>query len=218
MLILMGGCRGIPFSPAERVPLGHLAAAQIRERQNRAWTPLLQRTNTVVFEFRVLWRTVPLATLGIVSVDRVARTFTVVGLNPVGVKLFAVQGKDEGVTAHFLVPQLQQAETAARTIGADIRNIYFDLVPGASATVARTTSELIFRETAPSQVVEYVFAGAQPDLVEKRIFTGKRLLTRIRYYDYRDFGGYREPGGILLESRRYRYRLIIREPHAAPRD
>ena len=74
-----------------------------------------------------------------------------------------------------------------------------------SAEVKKTKDSIVFRETRDGKRIEYVFGGAEGLLLEKRC--GRR---RIRYYEYAEKAGKRFPGGIILENRKYHYRLVLR--------
>ncbi len=95
-------------------------------------------------------------------------------------------------------------------VGEDIRRIYFDLLPPPGdpvqpdAQVTKRRYEVVFRQGE----LEYVFAGTGGYLVQKSCYNGFRLLWRVSYYEYQEKDGKIYPRGIILDNRKYGYRLI----------
>jgi len=59
-------------------------------------------------------------------------------------------------------------------------------------------------------VLEYVFAGVQQNLIEKRYYHDDQLLWTVSYYEYQRKEGKLYPGGIVLKHHQYHYQLIVR--------
>ena len=206
VLICAAGCTRVPFEEVARVPTEGVEPTAVRERFAAALPGEFQVINTIVFRYR--WHS--FSALGYTHVDQVERTFTVVGLNHVGVKLLELTSRDGSVECHFAVDELRQGEKFAHTIAKDIERIYFDRIPTAEAEAGRTKYEVLFREQTPEGTLEYVFAGAERLLVEKRYVEGRRRIWSVRYYEYRRENGKLFPAGIVFRHHRHGYRLIVR--------
>ncbi|MFA4830297.1 MAG: hypothetical protein WC594_13885, partial [Thermodesulfovibrionales bacterium] len=57
---------------------------------------------------------------------------------------------------------------------------------------------------------EYVFAGADGNMVEKNYYEDNTLIWRVSFYEYRQKDGKIYPGGIILNNYKYGYSLTVR--------
>jgi hypothetical protein len=206
-IALAVGCSSVPFEEGDLVSVDAMEPELIREGFASALPAKFRIVNTVTVEFRGQ----VFGGIGYTDVDTSERTFTVVGLHPAGgVKLFEVSGTSDDVECKFALEEFSRRGDVAKTIGDDTRRMYFDRVPDPSAKVSRGKYRILFRQPEADGELEYVFAGANGVLVEKRYYEkGKRVWSAF-YYEYRREKGKLYPGGIVLKHHQYRYRLIVR--------
>ena len=69
---------------------------------------------------------------------------------------------------------------------------------------------MCLRQRAGEGVIEFVFAGSEGVLVEKRYIEGGGRIWSVSYYEYRRKNGKLYPDGIILDHHRYGYRLVVR--------
>jgi hypothetical protein len=212
-VLLAAGCAPVPFRETPPVVMDAVDPQQMLEQYRLELPEHFQLLSSVVFDYR--WRA--FTGIGMVEIDRPARTFRIVCLNPLGVKLFELSGDAHHTEAHFVMPPLlEQGGDFPTTVGNDIRRIYFDVLPAPEAGIARKRQAIIFRQPADSGTLEHVFAGADGDLVEKNYYDGNGdLIWRVSYYEYRKESGKRFPQGIILVNYRHGYRLTVRPKESA---
>jgi hypothetical protein len=201
------GCRGVPFREEALVPLVGVDPETVRERFALALPTAFRIVNTVTFEFRGH----SLAVIGYTQVDTSKRTFTVIGLHPAaGFKLFEVSGDSQSAEASYAVAALAEQGDLARAIGDDTRRMYFDRLPSPDAAVSREKYRILFRQPEGDGELEFVFAGSEGALVEKRYYENGGMVWSVSYYEYRSENGKLFPGGIVFDHHEYRYRLLVR--------
>jgi hypothetical protein len=202
------GCVSIPI-PFQGTPLVPLDARDPRSLVGHFQEKMPENFHlltSVVFEYNER----SFAAIGNLEINIKDRTFKVACLNPMGVKLFEISANDQGLTNHYTVAAITQYGDIATAVGNDIRRIYFDQLPSPGATVWKRTHEFIFRQYSGSGYLEYVFAGTEGDLIEKRFFENHQPVWCVSYYEYREQDGKRYPRGIILINYQYGYRLIVR--------
>lgn len=205
--VLLAGCATVPFRATPPADMSAVEPRLLLEQYRETLPEHFQLLTSVVFDYR--WRS--FAGIGMVEVDRGTQAFRIVCLNPMGVKLFELSGDADKTVAHFVMPQfMEQGGDFPTTIGNDLRRIYFDVVPAPEARVSRKKHAIIFRQPAGSGSLEYVFAGADGELTEKRYYEDDDLVWRVSYYEYREEHGKRFPQGIIFANHRYGYRLTVR--------
>jgi len=210
-LMLLSGCADLPFRQQEPVPMVGLEPAGVVERARAATPDSFSQLNSIVFEFAGQ----KFLGLGFVEIDRRERSFRVICLNPMGVKLFDLSGNDRGTTMNFAIEPLANLGNIAAAVGHDIRRIYFDLDPRSNATPRPGQYRLIYGGGTPTGYQEHVFAGASGDLVEKRFYDDQLISWRVGYYDYREKEGKRSPRSIVITDYKNSYQLTIREKEPA---
>lgn len=205
--LLLGGaaCTSVPFQQTELVPFSE-APARVVERFREAAPERFQLLSSVVFEYN--WQA--FSGLSSLEIDRSSAGFRVAGMTALGIKLFELSGGREGITTRYSVAAVSKYGDLADAVGSDIRRIYFDLVPAPHATVRRKRTKLIFRQPSGSGSLEYVFAGAAGDLIEKRYYEDAGIVWRAAYYEYADQKGKRFPRGIVFIHYDHGYRLTVR--------
>ena len=201
-LLFFTGCLApSPFQAVERVPVGDTEPADVRAAFAEVLPGKYRVANSAVFHIRGRQMT----GVGYVAVDEPERSFAVACMSPIGITLFEISATNDAVKCNLAVTGVPHREAFARVVAADVRDVYFDLVPAAAAEAKRKKDSIVFRRDGSGGRIEHIFAGADWRLVEKR--SGRR---RIRYYDYVEKDGQLFPKGIVLDNRKYRYRLVLR--------
>jgi hypothetical protein len=207
LLLFLAGCGTAPFRETVRAPLGPLDARSLVERFQSRIPDNFELLNTVVFEYNGRKFTA----IGTVQINRADGVFKVAGMNPMGIKLFELSGDRRGVTIHYSIADFSRYGDISSAVGNDIRWMYFDLVPGPEAWNWKRSDTLIFHQPSGPGFLEYVFAGRDGDLIEKRYYEEDGIVWKASYYEYRDQDGKRWPQGIVFIHYPYRYRLIVRQ-------
>ena len=205
--LLVAGCSSVPFQKTTLVALESADARNILEQFKAHMPDSFELLNTVVFEYNGRKFTA----IGTIRINRADRVFKVAGMNPMGIKLFELSGDQNSVTSNYSIADFSKYGDLASAVGNDIRRIYFDLVPGPEARSWKRKYTQIFRQPSGSGYLEYVFAGRDGDLIEKRYYEEDGIVWKASYYEYRDQDGKRWPQGIVFIHYTNRYRLIVRQ-------
>lgn len=207
-MLLLGGvsCTSVPFQQTELVPLASEDPGRVVERFRAATPGNFQLLSSVVFEYN--WQS--FSGLSSIEISRADAGFKVAGMTPLGVKLFELSGDRDGIATRYSVDALNKYGDLAAAVGNDIRRIYFDLFPDPQARILSKKKKLVFRQPSGRGSLEYVFAGAAGDLVEKKYSEDSRVVWRASYYEYADQDGKRVPRGIVFVHSGYGYRLTVR--------
>lgn len=205
-LICLTGCGGIPFQKTTYVPLDSVEPRALVEKFKNNSPENFRLINTIVFEYN--WN--KLSAIGYIEVDVSGKTFKVVCINPIGVKLFELSGDESKVDTVFAMEQFTKNNNFASTVGADISRVYFNLIPSHEAKIKKKKHQIKFIEPSGAGVVEYVFAGAEGYLVEKGYYEEDMLNWKVSYYEYQQKDGKIYPAGIILKNYKYGYTLTIK--------
>jgi hypothetical protein len=205
--VFIAGCSTVPFQETRLVPLDSEDPWNMVERFHSDIPDSFELLNTVVFEYNGRKFTA----IGTVQINRADRAFKVAGMNPMGIKLFELSGGQNSVTTRYSIADFTRYGDIAAAVGNDIRRIYFDLVPGPEARSWKRKYTQIFRQPSGPGFLEYVFAGRDGDLIEKRYYEENGIVWKASYYEYRDQDGKRWPQGIVFIHYPYGYRLIVRQ-------
>ncbi len=206
ILLFLVGCGAVPFRETARVPLVPESPQSFVERFQVSIPDSFQLLNTVVFEYN--WR--KFLGVGYVDINRRDKTFKIVCLNPMGVKLFELSGDQNSVTNLYTIAAFARYGDITTVVGNDIRRIYFDLVPSPEARIWKRKQSIRFRQSSGPGTMEYVFAGPGGDLIEKNYYNQTGIAWRVSYYEYRELNGKRFPQGIVFLNYQYGYRLTVR--------
>jgi Protein of unknown function (DUF3261) len=207
LVLVANGCGTVPFRETERVALAGESPESLVLRFQDHMPDSFQLINSIVFEYN--WRT--FAGIGYLDIDRGHSVFSVACLNPMGVKLFELSGDRNTIANRYTIAALNRYGDITAVVGNDIRRIYFDLVPSAEARVSKGKYTVRFRQPAGEGRMEYVFAGAEADLIEKNYYDDDGIVWRASYHEYREQGGKRFPQGIVFRHYNYGYRLTVRQ-------
>jgi len=181
-------------------------AQAVRQRFADALPPKSHTINTIVFRYMFS----SFSALGYTSIDLKEKTFTVVALNPVGIKLFELSGNAQNVICNFALEEFSRWDDFAPGVADDVRKIYFDRTPSNAASLHKTKYRMIFSEQRNAGLMEYVFGGPENLLIEKRFKKKKRTIWTVSYYEYRNEDGELHPGGAILKHHRHGYQLTVR--------
>ena len=202
----LAGCVTAPFPAPEPFAVKGVAPEDIPARFEARLAPRFEQVNAVVFRF---WGR-EMASMGMVSVDVPERSFAVVCLTPIGVKLFEVvcdRGRVEGRVA---LPELEKrGGELAQAAGVDLARAYFDRSPPAGAPHRMRKGRLIFSAQDATGTTEYGYAWSDGRLAEKIRRERGRVVWRVDYREYREGAEGLEPSGLVIVNRRYGYRLVV---------
>lgn len=205
-IVFLSGCSSVPFQKTAYVPLNEDDPSIIIERFKDNLPGRFQLINTIVFMYN--WNT--FSGIGYIDINTREEKFTVVCINPIGIKLFEISGDKDGVVQHFVLDKFAGEGDFVNAVGEDIKRIYFDLVPSLKAEIKKKKFQVMTRQPWGSGIVEYIFAGADGYLVEKNYYEKDILNWRVSYYEYRQKDGKIYPRGIILKNYKYRYSLTVR--------
>lgn len=205
-VLLAAGCAHDPFGETPPVSLESVEPARLLEEFKAGLPEQFQLMNTVVFERSGMSFTA----IGYLDIDRRENRFRVVCLNPLGVQLFELSGDRSSITTHSVLPPLMRFGDLPTVVGTDIRNIFLDLTPADTAQVWRSRTSISFWQPSAQGRMQYVFAGAGHDLVEKNYYENSEIVWSLSYHDYLELNGKRYPRGIVLVNHRHGYTLTVR--------
>jgi len=201
------GCSSVPFREVDLVSLEEVNPREMLERFALALPVEFQLVNTVSFEFRGN----ALSAIGYTDIDAAKKTLTVVGLHPAaGIKLFELSGDADQVECTFALEDFTRQGDFARAVADDTRRMYFDRVPAVDAKISEEKYRISFTERTTDGELEYVFAGSDGLLVEKRYQRKGRRIWSVHYYEYLRENGKLYPAGIILKHHEHRYQLVVR--------
>ena len=207
IILLVAGCASAPFQETALVSLESSDPRVVVERFRTGNPVRFQLINTVVLDYHGF----TFAGLGYAEINAADHSYKVACMNHMGVKIFDVSGNRDGILSQSAIGPLADKGDIARAVGNDIMRIYFDLVPGPSARSWQRRNKLFFQESFGDGRMEYVFGGAQGDLIEKNYYGDDGIQWKASYYEYRDQAGKRWPQGIVFINYQYRYRLTVRQ-------
>jgi hypothetical protein len=205
--LLMAGCSTIPFEPPPKADYRSVDPQGVVDGFDQSVAHDFELLESVVFRFFGKEMT----GMGYLAVDAGKDSFALSCMTPAGIKLFEFKGVGDEVETLFVPPQLDKHQGRfAESVAQDIRRIYLGWTPSENAALKRGKHRLRYREKIGDVQVEHVFEGPEHTLARKEFSKGWRTQTVIRYFDYREVDGKLYPYGIVLENKRYRYRLILR--------
>ena len=205
--MLFTGCATEYFSRPQQVSIREIQSGQLLERFKANLPETVSSLNSVVFDYAGI----TFLGLGFVEIDRSKGSFRVICLNPMGVKLFDLSGDKNSTTTNFAIEPMAKYGEIGAAVAADIRRIYFDLLPSPNDEPRRGEYRVIYGSATPNGYQEHIFAGVEGDLIEKRFYYDQFISWQVTYHDYLNIGGKRYPQGIVLTNYRDGYQLVIRE-------
>ena len=205
IILSNAGCTTIPFRKVNYVVLDNVDPQLVRQEFILVLPKRAQVLNSIVFQYR--WHS--FFAIGYMDINLDEQTFALSCLSPAGIKLFELSGDRNTIRSKFILKELLQRGDLPRAVGEDIRRIYFDLVPSKEARVVKEKYRIIFREPKGPGIMEYVFAGPQRRLIEKRYSEKKRRVWGVFYYEFQAKNGQLYPARIMLKHYRFGYNLIV---------
>jgi hypothetical protein len=205
-LIFVIGCAPEPFAPTPLPILNHPDPFALRNNFAATIPPHFISDDSVII-YAPFHR---LAVLGVLRVDRPAGAFELAGLNQIGVQIFEIGGDRNGNIVRFAIPPLDQQREILLSIAADVRRIYFDLLPADGAMADVRPTFVRFRQPAEHGTLIYEFGGAPSFLLEKRFAGWLGTIWRVRYFDYASSNGTLYPRGVVMDNAKYHYRIVIK--------
>ncbi|MFW6414722.1 MAG: DUF3261 domain-containing protein [Thermodesulfobacteriota bacterium] len=208
ILLLASGCGSVPFDSPQLSPLQDEVAAP--ECINRFQDRVAEKSNlqsTVVFDG---W-TKTFSALGILSIDRQEQTFELVGMSPMGFKIFELAGNQQEVTHSYIMDQIPKKKLFLQAIAREVRRIYFNLVPDLdTASINTEKQKVVLKSEDNNGTLHFTYGGKDCNLISKRFYDNNGdLLWKVRYFEYRDKDNKSYPGGIILNNHNYGYQLTI---------
>lgn len=207
LIFFAAGCTPAVFPREQPVSISSLQTAELAGRFRSSLPETLNSLNSVVFDYAGI----KFLGLGFIEIDRSRESFRVICLNPMGVKLFDLSGERGSSVTNFAIEPMAKQGDISSLVAADIRRIYFDLLPGSRIEPRRDEYEIIYGGGTPSGYIEHIYSGNNGDLAEKRFYADQFISWQVTYHDYRDIGGKRYPQGIVLTNYKDGYQLVIRE-------
>lgn len=206
----LSACKILPFEPVKFESVRHLDPEVVRDSFNVAMPEQFEILDSSVF--RIYGR--KFSALGATSIDLVNGNFTVAGLSPMGLKLFEVSGTEKGedIKAYFAPHVLKNPDSRqsfSQAIASNIAHIYMNRVPQKDARVRKESDQIVFQQDEEQGVLEFIFAGKDVLLVEKRFKRSGRIVWCVRYYEYKLRDGKWYPGGVVLRHFRPSYSLTL---------
>ncbi len=211
-LVIAGGCATAPFEPVPLQPLGDVTAEQLRRSVAATAPQRFAVLQSAVFEYGGH----AMAAICITEIDVSKGWFSVVGMTPMGVKLFEVAGRDGQLEKSFVAPGLDEWDGVAEAIAKDIQRVYLDAVPAAGARTHTWRKQALFRSTTDEGRLDHIVAGKPPVLIRKRLHDREGTVWDATYAEYTEHEGDLHAGGILFTNRRYGYRLTLRLKEILP--
>jgi hypothetical protein len=200
------GCAPEPFTRGP-LPALHAPDAKAMREQFAATIPNSFITDDTVIIHAPFH---DIAVLSVVRIDRSAGTFELVGLNQLGVQLFAVGGDQKTIVVRFAIPPLDQQHELLVSIAQDVRRMYFDLLPSPDAKVEPRRTYVRFSQRNDAGTLIHEMGGEPAVLLEKRQAGILGTIWRVQYFDYTPVAGGLYPRGIVLDNSRFFYRIVVK--------
>lgn len=199
------GCSNIPFKRVTYIPLEGFDPMSVLEKHKQGVPENINLFNTIVIQY--YWK--KFLAIGLLAASSKKKTFKFVCFNPMGLKLLEVSGDRDYAKRLFAVDMLAK-NTNLDHVAEDIRRIYFDLFPSVDAKVIKRKQEIIFRQNCGKGRIEYLFAGIDVHMIQKKYYENDRLLWKVSYYEYEVKDGKLYPKGIVLDNFKYAYSLTLK--------
>jgi hypothetical protein len=205
LMLSLTGCASVQFVEEPYVLIGDVDVASLKEDFSHKVAINFKTVSALTFFYKYQG----FAGIGYTKVDEKDDAFAVACLNPAGIKIFEVKGSKDGDEEIFFQKQFKKYGDAAGAVAKDIRRIYFRRIPSTDASVNKKKREVVFTESYERGKMEYVFAGVDNYLVEKRYKEKGRKVWTVYYASYKEKDGKVHPWRILLKHHKYGYVLKV---------
>ncbi|MDL1964309.1 MAG: hypothetical protein LWW98_08270 [Deltaproteobacteria bacterium] len=201
-------CTNIPFQKTALVPVELFDPTDVRQQFAGSLPSEFQFVTTIEFMYKR--HSIPSA-IGYIAADIKNKSFTVVGINPIGGgTLFELSMEKDRVACRFAIEEFTRHGDFANVVADNIKKAYFDCIPAADANVFKKKYTIIFRQPEVSGTMEYVFAGADKVLIEKNYYENNKKVWSVFYYEYQKVNKKLYPAGIIIKHYQYEYNLVVR--------
>lgn len=207
--ILLCGCASVPFEPVPLNSVAGLNAAEVRKSFRNNAAEHFSVLESVVIRYRGREMTA----LGYTEVNEASDMIAVAGVTPVGLKIFEVKSGQGDLKYSFSFPQIKKGmdqKKIAEAIAEDIRRIYLGRVPLPQAEVFKIKDKIFYHQPSGNGFMEFDFGGPGTRLIEKRFKEGKKIIWKVRYFDYLEKGGKDYPSKIYFENYGRKYKVTLR--------
>ena len=206
LMSLLIGCSTIPFEKTPLVLLGDVNPEILHVEFGDRLDLSFKEVSSIAFYFKRQGY----VGIGYATIDSKNETFAIACLNPAGIKIFEVKGTKDSTEEAFFAEQFKKHGDAARAVADDIRRIYFNRIPEAGARVQKGSYRAVITQPFSNGRMEYIFAGSNKYLVEKRYKEKGRKIWAVHYADYKEKNGKVHPWKIMLKHYRRDYSLIVK--------
>ncbi|MFA7344883.1 MAG: hypothetical protein WC003_11305 [Terrimicrobiaceae bacterium] len=175
--------------------------------------PRYSAVSSAVMQYR--WFKFP--ALGVITVDVPKRHFALVGLSQIGLTVFELSETGGHLKSRMPGTLLKRHPQIAEGAAADVRQMFFDLVPPDRARPLPRPrgNATVFRIPAPGGTLEYRFETKTGALLEKRFsvprkfFPGSRVVWQVLFEDYAAVGRNSCPRIIRFKQRARHYAIAL---------
>jgi len=207
LTLLLSGCANkIPFKKAVLVSVEAVDPESVRDTFEASLPQSFKLISSTVFKYKMH----SFAAIGVTGIDTLKKEFSLACINPMGVKLFELEGDKQTVNCRFTMEEFAKKGDFAKIVAHDIRSIYFDQIPDKKAEVVKKNKKIIFFQPVNGGTMEYLFGGTGNLLIEKRFIKKGRKIWSVFFFEYITKKGKLHPAGIILKHYIYQYKLVIR--------
>jgi hypothetical protein len=216
VLFLEGCSTTNPFKQEKLQAVAYINPVLIKEDFASKIPEKLQIVSSV--SFKSYWHS--FYSLGYFKRDLTKNCFTLVALDPTGIRLFQIMDDDGNLEYSASINEFKNLNSFVSYIAEDIKNVYFNDIPSDNATITKKESKIIFTEPRRDDKIEYTFGGGNNNLLKKVLLRKRSWFWRIfmddyysvwsvGYYGYKNKNGKLYPINIYYENNALNYQLIF---------
>ena len=210
-LLVCIGCSTIKIPEHNLVLHDNLDKTTARTEINQYKDSVIQKAN-IINSINFSFRGKTMSAIGITKLDAENNNFSVAGFNPMGVTLFKIKMENDKIVSSYVIPQFESNDLkkAADMISKDIARIYFKRkIDLQKSTLNINNYGVTINKTINNNNYEYFFTGKPLRLTTKTMYTNKKKIWSVDYYDYRTVNNAKMPYKIFLKHYKYRYTLDV---------
>lgn len=202
----IGGCASEPFTRPPLPDLDHPDTARMLAVMAAETPDQFTSDDTVLIDTLFQDMTV----LGCLRMDRAAKAFDLLGMNPAGIQLFMLSVKGDKTEIKSAIGPLKDRPAILLGLAEDIRRIYFDVLPGEQAKAEIGGKTVRLTDSGPGGGICYEVGDEPAVLLEKSRPGWFGPDWRVRYFNYERRDGRCFAKGIVLDNHRMHYRIVIK--------
>jgi hypothetical protein len=209
LVLIASGCAHAPFKEVVFEPLSAADRSDHVEAFQKEMPAAFEIMESAVFNYRGK----EMAALSYTKINENNDMLAIASFTPSGVELAQLKFENEKLNYHFNLPKMdKQFDEAilAEIMASDIRHIYFDRVPPARAQVIVNKKSISYAQIDQENKMEWVFAGPDTKLYQKKYFHKGKLLWNVRYFSYQTQDSLSYPSEIYYENNDKKYTLSLR--------